>query len=600
MSSRSRIFIAAIIAAVLAQCVFSYTLRPGFALTVLTDLSQSLLLASAALAFLPMIRRTEGRSRWFWRLIALSLLFWTAYEITWTFFEVILRKEVPNPFVGDVVLFLHLVPMIAALAVQPYVEHDERTARLGSLDFTLLLTWWVYLYLFIVIPWQYIYINPTRYDLNFNDLYLTEKVALLAGLLWGWLRSSKSWKRIYAQLFGATALYALSSYLANWAIERKAYYTGSVYDVSLTISIAWMGLVGLQAVDLPLNPEPPTRAQGYGVWVARLGMITIFTLPIFAAICAFDDGLPPAVRSFRLLVTLSTMTVIGGLVFVKQHLLDRELLALLRNSRDSFENLKRLQNQLVQSEKLASLGQLVGGAAHELNNPLTAMLGYSDLLASTQLQGEQRALAQKIGHQVRRTKILVSDLLSFAKQTPAEKTPLDLNSLIHTAVKLSQPQLRTQNVEVRPDLAPGLPLVLGDSNQLLQVCIHIINNALYAMTGTGGCLRITSLGRPNLVHLEFSDNGPGVPDPDRAFDPFYTHRPVGQGRGLGLSACYGIIQEHNGKIFCQNRPEGGATLRIELPVASGHQRKSPDRRPFADMDEDDERAGVTLTLPPTP
>jgi signal transduction histidine kinase len=597
MSKRSRGLVAAIVVVVLAQSVFSCALRPGFVLNALTDLSQTLLLASAVVAFLPMIRRSQGRVQWFWRFIALSLVFWMAYELAWTLFEVVLRKEVPDPFVGDVDLFLHLVPMMAALAVQPYVEHDERTARLGSLDFALLLTWWVYLYLFVVIPWQYVYTNIVRYDLDFNGLYLTEKVVLLGGWLWGWWRSSRGWKIIYGNLFGATLLYALSSYVANWAIERRAYYTGSVYDIPLTISMAWMLVVGLLAADLPLQPDPSKRAGGYGLWVARLGMITIFTLPVLAAICAFDDALPPAVRSFRLVVTLGTMAVIGGMVFVKQHLLDRELLALLRSSQNSFESLKRLQHQLVQSEKLASLGQLVGGAAHELNNPLTAMLGYSDLLVSTHLQGEQRALAEKIGHQVRRTKILVSDLLTFAKQAPMEKTPLDLNSLIQTAVKLSQPQLTSQNVEVTTDLAGGLPLVLGDSNQLLQVCVHMINNALYAMTGQGGCLRITTLARQNLVQVEFSDDGPGVPDPDRVFDPPSTNRSARPGRGLGLSACYGIIQEHSGKILCRNRSGGGATLRIELPTALGNSRRS--RRPFADAD-DQERANVTLTLPPTP
>src|SRR5437588_12554336 len=122
------------------------------------------------------------------------------------------------------------------------------------------------------------------------------------------------------------------------------------------------------------------------------------------------------------------MMLMGSLVFLKQHLLDRELLSLLRQSEESFDSLQRLQAQLVQSEKLASLGQLVGGAAHELNNPLTAMLGYADLLAETPLKDEQRVLADKIAQQVRRTKGLVSSLLSFAQQVPAEKILLDMNA----------------------------------------------------------------------------------------------------------------------------------------------------------------------------
>jgi two-component system NtrC family sensor kinase len=262
------------------------------------------------------------------------------------------------------------------------------------------------------------------------------------------------------------------------------------------------------------------------------------------------------------------MLIMGAMVFMKQHLLDRELIGLLRTSEESFQNLRRLQAQLVQSEKLASLGQLVGGAAHELNNPLTAMLGYSELLTETPLNSEQRALADKIGLQVRRTRTLVSSLLSFAKQVPFEKSLLDLNALAHTAVKLCQPQMRTANVQLRTELSAGLPQVLGDSNQLLQVCLHITNNAINALSPNGGTFVVSTRLQGDSIVLEFSDSGPGMKEPERVFDPFYTTRPIGQGTGLGLSACYGIIQEHGGKITCENRSEGGASFRIELPAAS--------------------------------
>ena len=302
----------------------------------------------------------------------------------------------------------------------------------------------------------------------------------------------------------------------------------------------------------------------------RLGMAAIFSLPLFALWSLFDTGIPQRVRTFRLVLTLCGMLLMGTLVFFKQHLLDRELLRLLQASQESFENLRRVQAQLVQSEKLASLGQLVGGAAHELNNPLAAMVGYSDLLAATNLSDEQRALTHKIEQQVRRTRTLVSSLLSFAKQIPAEKTLVDVNALLQTAVKLCLPQARGPNVQVHTDFADDLPRVLGDSNQLLQVCLHITNNALHAMAETGGLLTVTAHSQNASVVIEFSDSGSGMQEPDRVFDPFYTTRPVGQGPGLGLSVCYGILQEHNGTITGQNRPEGGAIFRIELPAATDY------------------------------
>ena len=297
-------------------------------------------------------------------------------------------------------------------------------------------------------------------------------------------------------------------------------------------------------------------------------MIAVFSLPLFAAFSVFGGAAPVEVRKFRLVITLGCMLVMGSLVFFKQHLLDRALLRSLDASRSSLENLQRLQQQLVQSEKLASLGQLVGGAAHELNNPLTAMLGYSELLSSTPVNPEQRQLLQKIEYQIRRTRTLVSSLLSFAQQVPAGKTLLDVNALVQTAVKLCPPHLRAVGIEVHTDLASDLPRVVGDSNQLLQVCLHITNNAFHAMAETSGVFSVRTRRQDGFVVLEFSDTGKGMEEPGRVFDPFYTTRPIGQGAGLGLSVCYGIIQEHKGRIFCQNRPEGGANFRIELPVAA--------------------------------
>jgi signal transduction histidine kinase len=566
MSGRSKLWILAAAGLVCAQALASLWLRQGFALTALSDVVQFTLLLAGTLLLLLNVFATRRRIRLFWALMTLGTALWLSYQTFWTYFEVLTRHEVPNPFSGDVVLFLHMVPMIAALALQPHVQQDDRTTRLGTLDFALLLVWWLYLYLFTVIPWQYVHAYEPSYDHNLNILYLTEKIVFLAGLGMLWWRSQGSWRIIYANWLGAGLTYSLISYIANWAIARKIYHSGSLVDVPLAVSMAWITVTAVLALHAPGKQQPARASRGYGVWVARLGMTAIFSLPLFALWSLFDARIPQSVRTFRLVLTLLSMLVMGALVFFKQHLLDGELVQLLTVSQESFDNLKRVQVQLVQSEKLASLGQLVGGAAHELNNPLTAMMGYSDLLAATELGSEQRILMQKIEHQVRRTRTLVSSLLSFAKQVPAEKTLVDINALVQTAVKLCLPQLRAPNVQVRTNFEKELPRVLGDSNQLLQVCLHVTNNALHALTDRGGTLTVSARVQDDSVLLEFSDDGAGMQEPDRVFDPFYTTRPVGQGPGLGLSVCYGIIQEHNGKITCQNRPEGGAIFRIELPA----------------------------------
>lgn len=562
MSHRSRSWLLGASGLVLAQVIATFTLGPSFRLIVFSDITQAALLLSGTLALLLNALGSQGRTRLFWLLMTTGFGLWFGYQMLWTYFEVFLRQEVPNPWAGDIVLFLHIVPMMAAMALQPHREQDERIARLGALDFALLLVWWLYLYLFAVIPWQYAQANEPAYSRNLNVLYLTEKMVFLGVLAIVWSRSQGSWKTIYKHWFGASLVYALSSYVANWAIAAKTYYTGSFYDLPLVASMAWLTAVGLLARGASAAPAPVRTSQRYGVWVARLGMIAVFSLPLFAAWVMYHSAAPVAVKRFRLVVSLGALLIMGLMVFIKQHVLDRELLDLIESSKRSFEDLKQLQGQLVKSEKMASLGHLLGGAAHELNNPLTAMLGYSDLLGATVLGDSQRELADKIGQQVRRTKTLVSSLLNFAQQTRTEKTVIDLNMLAQTVMKLSEPQWSARKIEIRTVLAEDLPPVHGDSNQLLQVCLHIANDALLALADTGGCVTIRSYRRDGFAILEFCDRSSDTSFARRAADFDATTA------GLGLGACHGIIQEHNGRITCQPRPDGEIAFQIELPAAT--------------------------------
>ena len=275
----------------------------------------------------------------------------------------------------------------------------------------------------------------------------------------------------------------------------------------------------------------------------------------------------PAVREFRLTVTLLASLPLALLVFLRTHLADSDRAKLLERSESSIENLQRLQAQMVQSEKLVSLGQLAAGAAHEINNPLTAILGYSDLLADDDtLPDRTRSTAVKIREQARRTKSLVQNLLSFARQVPTERTLLDINTVVTNAVQLRALDLHNGGSTIELQLESVLPGVRGDNNQLMQVFFNIINNALDAMMESGGKLTIQTLRDRGNVVLLFADTGPGIKDPHRVFDPFYTTKPVGKGTGLGLSICYGIVQEHGGKILCYNGQNGGAVFRVELPA----------------------------------
>ena len=566
MSSRYKTWGGGLLCLVLLQIAASVFIHRGFGLIAISDIVQFLLLLSAVLSCLPVISRSRGRKKLFWGLMAAGLACWMSYQFVWVYIEVFQRREVPDVLSWDALLFLHIVPMMAALALQPNVEQHERDLRLGSLDFAMLLLWWVFVYVYSVMAWQFAFRDPVAYQFNLNTSYLVEKIALLGGLALLWYRSSGRWKTIYVNWFGASLLYSTSSYFANRAVGAHTYYSGSLYDLPLVLSMAWMSVPGLLAINGAGEQTKAAKSLPRGVWAARLGMLAVFSLPIFAWLSAFDDSLPHEVRTFRLLLTFTTMVVMGAMVFLKQHFLDIELFQLLRASRQSFQELQLLQAQLIQSEKLASMGQLVGGAAHELNNPLTAMLGYSELLAGTELTPEQRSLTDKISQQTKRVRSLVASLLSFAKQVPTTKASVDVNAVVQTSLKLCQPQMEFARVGSSIEMANPLPRVYADSNQLLQVFSHIVNNAVHAMSERGGTITVSTRTDRQLVMIQFADTGPGILEPARVFDPFYTTRPVGQGTGLGLSACYGIIQEHGGKISCRNRDTGGAIFQIDLPA----------------------------------
>jgi C4-dicarboxylate-specific signal transduction histidine kinase len=302
--------------------------------------------------------------------------------------------------------------------------------------------------------------------------------------------------------------------------------------------------------------------------VPRLAMLALLSLPVLGVWTVLSDESADPSRVFRISTVLVAMLLLGAFVFLRQYVQDQALMALLQESRRSYESQKRLQTELVQKEKLASLGNLVAGAAHDINHPLTAVMSYSEQLwAKERLTDEQNALVRKIVNQAGRTRDLVADLLSFAQQSPAEKIPVDVSFLLHRAKQMLESRRPSGKIRVALSIDADFPRVQGNANRLFQAFVEIIENAMDALEEAGGgSLEITAQRQGKQAVLQFSDSGPGIREPQRVFDPFYTTKPVGKGTGLGLSAVYGVIQDHSGQITGQNKREGGALFVVRIPA----------------------------------
>jgi len=234
---------------------------------------------------------------------------------------------------------------------------------------------------------------------------------------------------------------------------------------------------------------------------------------------------------------------------------------------------RQIQSKLLQTEKMAALGQLVSGIAHELNNPLTSIMGYAQLALGRRTAESPHNEVTMIFEEAERARRIVKNLLFFARQAQPERTRVNLNEIIERTVPLRGYELKIENIAVRCDLAPDLPATLADPHQLQQVVLNLLVNAEQAILENRGRGRIelrTRKASESRLAIEVSDDGPGIPPEiaSRIFDPFFTTKPSGIGTGLGLSIVYGIVERHGGDVTFENLPGGGAKFTVEFPLVT--------------------------------
>lgn len=298
-------------------------LRRGPIQTGFSDIITGLLMLITLLVFSLQASASIGRLRWFWVLQAAGWAMWFGDQLVWIYYDLILRREMPPMHPADALLFLAGAPMMAGFLLRPHREPSERSARLGILDFALLLLWWLYLYVSLVMCWQYVFHNQDGYNRNFDRLSAIENLLLVVVLSVYWFRTSGKWKRLYAAFWIAFVFNDISFYALNRALENGVYYTGSWYDIPYCTSFALFTAVSLFAADV--TPLLRSEQDSYNAWMTNLSMTAVLSLPILALFALLDSRVPEKVSHFRVLLGLITMFIMALLLFLQHRRLNGEL-----------------------------------------------------------------------------------------------------------------------------------------------------------------------------------------------------------------------------------------------------------------------------------
>lgn len=411
---------------VLAQIAAAVFLPPSALLTGLGDSFPCLLALVVMLSFRSNRRQSSGTARLFWMFneTGFGILFLS--QFVWFYYDVVLRQAAPNPIAGDGLFLLALVPPLASFSLRPQEESASGNLRFRRLDFLLLLFWWICLYLYFALPWQLVIKNYSNYNPAYYVLALAEHCAVMIAVGVLYVKSEDSWKVFYRQFFVALGVFTAGSLLQNIFIDRGLYYTGSFYDVPWGFSLALLTVAAALGGKLePKKTISDVTPRNRGLWSARLAMIGVISLPLLAIATVFDQHSPQPIALFRLRLIFGAVLFLGTLTFLKLSSMDRELLRLIGLTESSLESLQLVQNQILESQRMAALGRLAAGATHEISNPLTAILGYAELLRDNPtLTQEDHRSVKDIQEQVHLAQAAITGMRRFISvEADTEKIP---------------------------------------------------------------------------------------------------------------------------------------------------------------------------------
>lgn len=522
-------------------------------------------------------RRSRGQVRAFWNMNAVHGVLWGAGQALRVYLDVS-GQSVPVASPTDPIFFVSSVPLAAALYGRPERDRPRWLFDIVLLDLILFALFAAFLYTYFVVTIAVTGGSTDLYDTNFRQLQNAKNLLLATWALWVW-RSARSepWRRMLGIYAAGLAVFFVVGLLNDAVDPGGSNATGSVWDITGMAPYAVLLLAAGYAFDHQLF-EPEDEAPP----LSKLPMVSLIAIGLLIAIPVIDEMAPrlvqvlPEVEQLRTRVALAWMVPFGIVVVAREFLSRR---ALIRAGQD----LAITRQQLLQREKLAAVGQLVSGVAHELNNPLQGVLGYAELMLASKPAAPDTEELRAIRDNANRAAGIVRNLLTFAGRTTSARGWEPINRVVRDAIAARELQLQSAGIQMTFDAADRLPLVYVDAARLEDVIINLIQNAEAAIAArregkavsttvpasAAGEIRIVTRLQPgpDRIFVEVADNGTGLKDEDltRIFDPFFTTRETGQGTGLGLSICYGIVREHGGHITARNAL-GGAVFTIELPV----------------------------------
>jgi diguanylate cyclase (GGDEF)-like protein len=320
----TKLWIATAIALTAVQFAASLLLPRGVALSAASDIASSLLFIALIISFARNAIPTRGRLRVFWIMQCIGWSVALVNQLWWMYYDVLLQKQVPMLFAGDVLLFLPGLLMLSGFLLRPHLQQSPHSARLGAVDFLLLVLWWVFLYAYLVSSWQYVSPNEALYNRNYDNLYLGE-ILIVLGVLTQLIRfGSGQWRRFYILYSGAILLNYLWFVLENRAIENYTYFVGSWYDVPYLAS--WALFLPIAAAGASLRRDRESDDHDHDrSWMTVLSILAVLSLPFMVVLAVFQPGLSVQIVHFRVVVTALVMFGMAGLVFLKQQLLHLEL-----------------------------------------------------------------------------------------------------------------------------------------------------------------------------------------------------------------------------------------------------------------------------------